>query len=383
MQIDVVVAGAGIWGCTVARALAEAGRRVLVLEKRDVVGGNVRCETDPETGIEVHTYGSHIFHTHLDDVWAFVRRFVEFNGYQHKVLAKHAGRTYFLPLGLTLVNQFYGLDLTPEELPGFIAGEAAKGGCSEGSNFETQAISFIGKPLYDAFIREYTRKQWGTDPRNLSADIIRRLPVRASYDVNYYSDYRQGIPLSGYNSLFDRMLDHPGITVECGVDWLEWRKANAGLASLPVLYSGPIDALFGYRFGALPWRSLRFERERAPVRDFQGTSVVNYTGAEVPFTRIHEFKHFHPEDRAVMESPSTIICREYPKTWEPGDEPYYPVDTAESREKLALYRAEAAKTPGLVVGGRLGMYRYYDMDRSVGDALAAASAFLEGRPSGE
>ena len=178
MQIDVVVAGAGIWGCTVARALAEAGRRVLVLEKRDVVGGNVRCETDPETGIEVHTYGSHIFHTHLDDVWAFVRRFVEFNGYQHKVLAKHAGRMYFLPLGLTLVNQFYGLDLTPEELPGFIAGEAAKGGCSEESNFETQAISFIGKPLYDAFIREYTRKQWGTDPRNLSADIIRRLPVR-------------------------------------------------------------------------------------------------------------------------------------------------------------------------------------------------------------
>lgn len=379
MSIDVVVAGAGIWGCTAARVLAEAGRHVLVLEKRPVVGGNVRCEIDSETGIEVHVYGSHIFHTHNEGVWSFVRRFVEFNGYQHKVLAKHAGKTYFLPLGLALVNQFYGLDLAPGELPGFIAKEAAKGGKVDCENFETLAISMIGRPLYDAFIREYTLKQWGCDPRNLSADIIKRLPVRASYDVNYFSDHRQGIPLSGYNSLFDRLLDHPNIALECGVDWLEWRKANAhgGLATLPVLYSGPIDALFGYKFGPLPWRSLRFERERVPVRDFQGTSVVNYTDADVPFTRIHEFKHYHPEDRAAMDAASTIICREFPKTWEPGDEPYYPVDTPESRERLALYQTEAGKNRGLVVGGRLGEYRYYDMDRSVAAALEAAASFLE------
>jgi len=323
-------------------------------------------------------YGSHIFHTHNDDVWSFVRRFVEFNGYQHKVLARHSGKTYFLPLGLALVNQFYGLDLTPEELPEFIAAEAAKGVGSGEENFETQAISLIGRPLYDAFIREYTRKQWGTDPRNLSADIIRRLPVRASYDTNYFSDYRQGIPLSGYNSLFDRMLDHPGITVECNVDWLDWRKTKAAseMANLPVLYSGPIDVLFGYKFGPLPWRSLRFERERIPVRDFQGTSVVNYTDADVPFTRIHEFKHYHPEDKAVMDFPSTVICREFPKTWKLGDEPYYPVDTTESRERLALYMTEAKKVQGLVVGGRLGEYRYYDMDQSVAAGLKAASAFL-------
>ena len=383
-QVDAIVAGAGIWGCVVARVLAEKGRQVLVLEKRPHVGGNVRCETDPETGIEIHTYGSHIFHTHIDRVWDFVRRFVEFNGYQHKVLARHAGKTYFLPLGLTLVNQFYGLNLTPPELPAFIAAEAGRGTPSASSandgggtrphvpaNFEEQAISFIGKPLYDAFIREYTRKQWGTDPRNLGADIIKRLPVRASYDVNYYLDYRQGIPLTGYNSLFDRLLDHPNISVECNVDWLSWNQSHN--PTVPVFYSGPIDALFGYKFGPLPWRSLRFEQERVPVADFQGTSVVNYTDADVVFTRIHEFKHYHPEDAAVMSAPSTIICREYPQTWKPGDEPYYPVDTPESRERLALYRAEAAKVPNLVVGGRLGEYKYYDIDRSIDRALEVAS----------
>ena len=380
-QIDVVVAGAGLWGCTVARVLAEAGRRVLVLEKRAAVGGNVRCEIDSETGIEVHTYGSHIFHTHLDDVWNFVNRFITFNGYQHKVLARYEDKTYFLPLGLTLVNQFYGLNLTPSELPAFIAKEAAGSKEEVGLNFETQAISFIGRPLYEAFIREYTRKQWGMDPRELSADIIRRLPVRASYDVNYFSDYRQGIPLTGYNSLFDGLLDHSNISVECNAEYAlgEIRRAGGevhGTEGAPVFYSGPIDALFGYRFGPLPWRSLRFERERVAVQDYQGTSVVNYTGADVPFTRIHEFKHYHPEDAKVMGSASTIICREYPQTWALGDEPYYPVDTPASRELLALYQAEAAKQANLIVGGRLGGYRYYDMDRSIGNALETVRSFL-------
>lgn len=380
-QIDVVVAGAGLWGCTVARVLAEAGRRVLVLEKRAAVGGNVRCEIDSETGIEVHTYGSHIFHTHLDDVWNFVNRFITFNGYQHKVLARYEDKTYFLPLGLTLVNQFYGLNLTPSELPAFIAKEAAGSKEEAGLNFETQAISFIGRPLYEAFIREYTRKQWGMDPRELSADIIRRLPVRASYDVNYFSDYRQGIPLTGYNSLFDGLLDHSNISVECNAEYAlgEIRLAGGevyGAEGAPVFYSGPIDALFGYKFGPLPWRSLRFERERVAVQDYQGTSVVNYTGADVPFTRIHEFKHYHPEDAKVMGGASTIICREYPQTWALGDEPYYPVDTPASRELLALYQAEAAKQANLIVGGRLGGYRYYDMDRSIGNALETVRSFL-------
>ena len=383
MEYDAIVAGAGIWGCTVARVLAEKGKRVLVIERRAAVGGNVRCETDPETGIEVHVYGSHIFHTGIDAVWDFIRRFTEFNGYQHRVLARYNGRTYFLPLGLALVNQFYGLDLKPGELPAFIAKEAGgasartlgSGGVSPSpANFEEQAISFIGRPLYEAFIRDYTRKQWGTDPKNLSADIIRRLPVRASYDVNYFTDWRQGIPLDGYNAVFERMLDHPGIAVECGAEFSLGDPAYAPSAGRKVYYSGPLDALFGYRFGHLPWRSLRFETERLAVKDYQGTSVVNYTGPEVGFTRIHEFKHYHPEDRAAMERGATIICREYPKAWQPGDEPYYPVDTPESRGLVAKYRAEAAKVPGLVVGGRLGEYKYYDMDKAIARALETAGA---------
>ena len=373
-EIDVIVAGAGIWGCTVARRLAEAGRKVLVLERRMAVGGNVRCEIDARTGIEVHAYGSHIFHTHLDDVWEFVNRFVTFNGYQHKVLARYDGKTYFFPLGLTLVNQFYGLNLTPAELPGFIAREAT--GVGEPKNFEEQAIAFVGRRLYEAFIKDYTRKQWGCDPKELPASIIKRLPVRASYDVNYFNDYRQGIPLSGYNSLFERLLDHSNITVRCGVDWLSWRQGEGRpLDGLPVFYSGPVDALLDYKYGPLPWRSLRFEAERVPVADWQGTSVVNYTGSDVPWTRIHEFKHYHPEQADVMAHEESIICREYPLEWKLGAEPYYPVDTEESRAMLARYRADLSKWSNVIVGGRLGEYRYYDMDQSIGRALAVSRDF--------
>lgn len=350
---DVLVAGAGIWGCTAARCLAERGLRVLVWEKRSAVGGNVRCETEPETGVEVHVYGSHIFHTHDDAAWNFVRRFVEFNGYQHKVLARHGGKTYFLPLGLALVNGFFGVDLTPAELPAFMADESRK------------------TALFDAFFRGYTSKQWGRPPEEIDPSIIKRVPVRASWDVNYFNDVRQGIPLSGYNSLFERMLDHPNVSVET--------NRALTLADLDgfggkVFYSGPLDALFGFKFGHLPWRTLRFETETVAVPDWQGTSVVNYVDAEIPYTRIHEFKHYHPERKDAMAAGKTVIMREYPAAWKPGDEPYYPVDTPESRALAEKYRAEAAKWPNLVIGGRLGEYKYYDMDQSVSRALAAVGA---------
>ena len=360
-RFDSIVAGAGIWGCTMARRLAESGRKVLVLEKRPFVGGNCRCTTDAASGIEVHTYGSHIFHTDMPEVWRFVNRFVSFNGYQHKVLARHDGKTFFLPLGLALINKFFGVELTPVEVPAFMAEEK-----------HSQAI-------FDAFFRNYTSKQWGMPADKVDSSIIRRVPVRSSYDTNYYNDYMQGIPSEGYNALFDRLLDHPGIEVRVdspfSLDgWLdrpESRDQNG--RPLHVFYSGPIDELFGYRFGPLPWRTLRFETERKPVADWQGTSVVNYVDADVPFTRIHEYKHYHPEKKDVMAHPETIICREFPAEWKFGDEPYYPVNTSKSAALLDKYRAEAARFPWLTIGGRLGGYRYLDMDEAIASAMALTS----------
>lgn len=376
---DAVVAGAGIWGCTVARVLADAGLAVLVLERRAAPGGNCRCEKDEASGAEVHVYGSHIFHTSDSKTWSFVNRFTAFNGYQHKVLARHAGKTYFLPLGLALLNSFYGLELKPGEVADFIAGEVAKSGIpGTPRNFEEQAVSFVGRPVYEAFIKNYTAKQWGCDPKELDASIIRRLPVRASYDVNYFADLLQGIPRWGYNALFAEMLHRTGITLRCGTDYLAERKHIP--SGVPVFYSGPVDELLGFRFGPLPWRTLRFERETLPAADFQGTSVVNYTDADVPYTRIHEFKHFHPEDAETMRRPFTAVCREYPAAWKPGDEPYYPVSNPQSDALLARYREEAAREfPGMTVGGRLGEYKYYDMDKSVARALETAETFLKKR----
>jgi len=358
MQIDAIVAGAGIWGCTLARRLAEAGRRVLVLEARAAPGGNARCETDAQTGIEVHSYGSHIFHTHEKSVWEFANRFVRFNGYQHKVLASYRGRTYFLPLGLALVNKFFGVELQPAGVAAFLEQDGH------------------AEALFDAFFRGYTSKQWGLPPEKIDPAIIKRVPVRTNYDVNYFNDYNQGIPLDGYNSLFERLLDHPGITLRCGCRVaLQDGAFRAGadvLPDVPLFYSGPVDALFGYRFGELPWRSLRFERETLDIADFQGASVVNYTGLDVPYTRIHEFKHYHPERAETMKLPATVIMREYPAAWKPGDEPYYPVANAASAELLARYNAEAAKFPKLTIGGRLGSFRYLDMDQSMLSALDVA-----------
>lgn len=343
-----IVAGAGIWGCTVARRLAEAGVRVRVLERRDAIGGNARCETDPVTGVEIHSYGSHIFHTHNREVWDFVRRFTDFNGYQHKVLARYRGRTYHLPLGLALINKFFGVELTPSEVAAFMADE-------------THA-----KAVFDAFFREYTSKQWGRAPEEIDSSIVKRVPVRSNYDTNYFNDYWQGIPSDGYNRMFERILDHPNIAIECGVDFGLDDIRNSGCC---VFYSGAIDQLFDYMYGELPWRSLRFETEHLKTADFQGTSVVNYTEYDVPYTRIHEFKHYHPENQDVMRCNETIIMREYPADWHRGEEPYYPIRSSESDNLHARYIAEVAKIPNLVIGGRLGAYRYYDMDQAMASAL--------------
>ena len=361
---DAIVAGAGIWGCTVARRLAEAGRKVLVLEKRAAVGGNCRCETDPETGIEVHVYGSHIFHTRNEEVWGFANRFAKFNDYRHSVLARYKGRTYHLPIGCTLLREFFGRDLKPSEL----------------NEADREAI-------FEAFIRGYTSKQWGVPPEKVPASVIARLKVRDSFSTDYFDDPHQGIPADGYNAMFERMLDHPNITVECN---REFTISNIRtFEHSNIYYSGPIDALFEYKFGPLPWRTLNFELETLSCSDFQGASVVNHTEAGVPYTRIHEFRHYHPESGGGLHptigqssnlNNRTIIMREYPKTWEMGDEPYYPVDNPESSALLKKYQDElehfnrtieqSNNRAILHVGGRLGGFKYYDMDQAVSAALA-------------
>lgn len=365
---DVLVIGAGLWGCVVARELAEAGNRVLVLEARTLPGGNARSAIDPKTGIECHCYGAHIFHTSDEEVWTYANRFATFTGYRHTVLTEHAGKVYFMPLGLALINAFYGKNLRPDEVPAFIASEIAKSGLSgEPKNLEEQAISLIGRPLYEAFIKGYTQKQWNADPKTLPSFIIRRLPVRTNYNTGYFNDPHQGVPRDGYFSLFAALLNHPAIEVRYGTDYLAIRDAFP--AELPVFYSGPIDAYFDFRHGALPWRGLRFEWEVKPVRDWQGTTVMNYADLDVPYTRIHEFKHFHPERKEVYASEQTIICREYPADWKVGDIPYYPVNTDASAALLARYQEEAKALPNVIFGGRLGEYKYYDMDKVIRRAL--------------
>ena len=254
---DVLVVGAGLWGCIVARELAEAGYRVLVLESRDLPGGNARSAIDPETGIECHCYGAHIFHTSDEEVWSYINRFASFTDYRHRVLTEYQGKVYSMPLGLTLINAFYGKNLKPSEVADFIAEEVKKAGLTgEPANLEEQAISLIGRPLYEAFIKGYTQKQWNTDPKDLPAFIIRRLPVRSNYNTDYFNDTYQGVPLKGYFAIFEALLDHPSIQVRYNTDYLAVRDTFA--ADLPIFYSGPIDALFDYKHGALPWRGLNW-----------------------------------------------------------------------------------------------------------------------------
>lgn len=353
MNFDAIIAGAGIWGCTLARRLADAGKKVLVIEKRNSIGGNARSQIDKTTGIEVHLYGSHIFHTHNEEVWKFINRYVDFNGYQHKVLAKHKDKLYFLPIGLQLINKFFGIELTPKEVKTFMLEEKNS------------------KKIFDAFFRGYTSKQWGYSPENIDINIIKRVPIRNNYDTNYFNDYWQGIPTSGYNSLFEKLLDSPLITLKCNEEFSLNSKyvIESNSLGIPIYYSGPIDKLFEYKYGPLPWRSLRFESMTLDVQDFQGTSVVNYVDIEIPFTRIHEFKHYHPEKIDTMSIDKTIIMKEYPQTWSLDKEPYYPINTPKSKEILDKYIEEVKKYPFLTVGGRLGSYKYLDMDQTMEDAM--------------
>ncbi len=367
LNADLVIVGSGFFGLTIAERCAnELGLKVLVLERRHHIGGNAYSEPDPETGIEVHVYGAHLFHTSNEKVWDYVNRFTRFTDYQHRVFAKYQSQVYTFPMNLALINQFFGKSHTPDEARALIAEQASEIDTKAASNLEEKAISLIGRPLYEAFVKGYTAKQWQTDPKELSPDIITRLPVRYNFNNRYFNDKYEGLPVDGYTAWLERMVDHPNIEVRLESDFFGVRDDMLG--NVPVVYTGPVDSYFGNSEGELSWRTVDLVPEVVNVGDFQGTSVMNYNDEETPYTRIHEFRHFHPE-RDYYPKDKSVIVREYSRFAEPGDEPYYPINTAEDRAKLLKYRDLAQKEPDVLFGGRLGTYKYLDMHMAIGSAL--------------
>jgi len=361
----VVVVGAGLFGLTLAERIAnELGREVLILEKRDVIGGNAFSSVDSSSGIELHKYGSHLFHTDNERIWNYVNNFTKFNDYKHQVWAKHTGKIFPMPINLATISLFCEKFMSPSAAKNWILSQQPKDNLNP-KNFEEKAIQLIGEPLYRAFIAGYTEKQWQVDPKKLPHEIIRRLPVRYNFNINYFDDKYQGLPLDGYMTWFSRMVDNPLIKIETNCDY--FAKKELFQTDQLVLYSGPIDRFFEYKHGPLSWRTLDFEWESIETDDFQGTAVVNYSDLDVTFTRIHEFKHLHPE--RSYHPGKTVIAREYSRFAVGDDDPYYPVNTEEDRIKLDRYRALKSNMKNVIFGGRLGSYKYLDMHMAIGSAL--------------
>lgn len=366
---DLVIVGAGFFGLTIAECAArELGSRVLVIERRDHIGGNAHSRIDPDTGDEVHVYGSHIFHTNNEDVWNYLHRFTGFTDYRHHVFTRHAGRIFPMPISLGTICAFFGRAFSPDQARALLSEQAGEMAGRAPANLEEKAISLIGRPLYEAFIQGYTAKQWQTDPRELPSDIITRLPVRYTFDTRYFADAWQGLPDQGYFQLFRRMAANPLIRIETKTDFFAIRDR---LPAVPLVYTGPLDRYFDFRLGHLGWRTIDFERSVVATADFQGTAVMNYADTDVPFTRIHEFRHLHPERRET--TPRSVIFREYSRRAGVNDEPYYPINTAEDRRLYDGYRALAARETDVIFGGRLGTYRYLDMHQAIGAALKVFS----------
>jgi UDP-galactopyranose mutase len=367
VTFDLTIVGAGFFGLTIAeRCASELGLRVQVIDRRDHIGGNAYSETEPSTGIEIHRYGAHLFHTSNQRVWEYANRFTEFTGYQHRVFSIYDGRVYPLPINLATICEYFGRTMSPDEARALVREQSAEVPTGTARNLEEKAISLIGRPLYEAFIRGYTAKQWQTDPRELPAEIIARLPVRYTFDNRYFNDTYEGLPVDGYTAWLQRMADHPNIEIELDTDFLDVRADLVG--STPVVYTGALDSYFDYAEGELGWRTLDFDLEVHASGDFQGTPVMNYADEDVPYTRIHEFRHFHPE-RTWYPSDKTVIMRERSRFANRGDEPYYPINTEADRERLLKYRAMAEREPGVLFGGRLGTYQYLDMHMAIGSAL--------------
>ncbi|MDR0848403.1 MAG: UDP-galactopyranose mutase [Propionibacteriaceae bacterium] len=379
MDADLVVVGAGLYGLTVAeRVASQFGAKVLVIDRRNHLGGNAYSEREATTGIEVHRYGAHLFHTSNERVWEYVNRFTAFTNYVHHVYTIHKGEVYPMPVNLGTINQFFHAALGPAQARALIAEQAAELGTKEPSNFVEKGISLVGRGLYEAFFMNYTAKQWQTSPEQLAASIVSRLPVRYNYDNRYFSDKYEGLPVNGYNPWFEAMVDNPLIEVRLGVDFFdpdsEVNKASV-VGQIPVVYTGPVDRYFSYSAGELGWRTIDLEQEVLPIEDFQGCPVMNYADMDVAYTRIHEFRHFHPERTYTKEA--TVIMREYSRFASTSDEPYYPVNTADDQQKLTTYRELAKAEDGVIFGGRLGTYKYLDMHQAIASALTMVGEVLE------
>ena len=366
-QYDYLIVGAGLFGAVFAHEAKEAGKKVLVIDRRDHIAGNVYTE-DVE-GIHVHRYGAHIFHTNNREVWDYVNRFAEFNRFTNSPVANYHGELYSLPFNMYTFNKMWGV-VTPEEAAAKIEEQKKAAGITEPKNLEEQAISLVGTDIYEKLVKGYTEKQWGRPCTELPSFIIRRLPVRLTFDNNYFNALFQGIPVGGYTKLAANLLE--GIEVRTGVDYLEDKEALDALADR-VVYTGAIDAFYGFCFGNLEYRSVRFETELLDIPNFQGNAAVNYTDRETPWTRIIEHKWFEfGKDAEGNDLPKTVISREYSSEWKPGDEPYYPVNDEKNGALYEKYRALADKEEQVLFGGRLGEYKYYDMDAVIARALAVS-----------
>ncbi len=367
MKYDYLVVGAGLYGAVFAREAKRAGKSVLVIEKRPHIGGNIY--TKEMEGIQVHQYGAHIFHTNSREVWEYVNQFAAFNRFTNSPVANYHGELYALPFNMYTFNRMWGV-VTPDEAAAKIEEQRVKAGIGTPRNLEEQAISLVGKDIYEKLIKGYTQKQWGRPCKELPAFIIRRIPVRLTFDNNYFNALYQGIPVGGYTNMAARMLE--GVDVLLDVDYLAQKEKYDAMADT-VVYTGAIDAYFGYRLGALEYRSVRFEEEILDKPNFQGNAVVNYTDPETPWTRIIEHKWFaFGKDANGDDLPKTVISREYSSQWRTGDEPYYPVNDEKNGRLYGQYRALAEKEKNVLFGGRLGEYKYYDMDAVIAAALRAA-----------
>ena len=368
-QYDYLIVGAGLFGAVFAHEARKAGRRCLVIDRRSHIAGNVY--TEPVEGINVHRYGAHIFHTNSREVWAYVGQFAEFNRYTNSPIANYHGEIYNLPFNMNTFNRMWGV-VTPAQAQAKIEEQRAAAGITEPQNLEEQAISLVGTDIYEKLVKGYTAKQWEKDPKELSPDIITRLPVRYTFDNRYFNDTYEGLPVDGYTAWLENMAADEKIDVVLDTDWFDVREAvRAASPDAPVVYTGPLDRYFDYADGELGWRTLDFEMEVLPTGDFQGTPVMNYNDADIEFTRIHEFRHFHPE-RKNYPTDKTVIMREFSRFADRDDEPYYPINESTDRERLAAYRDRAkAETAAnkVLFGGRLGTYQYLDMHMAIASAL--------------